>query len=253
MKKDRIRYYESENDEFSGTDYQGERVNGEYEYIRNGLGSRLLYNLIARPAAYLYAKLALRQKTVGREKLKGFKKTGVYVYGNHTQNVGDPFIPNVFLFPRRVYFVVHPDNVKVPVLGKVTPGLGALPLPGDMQAYRNFLAALDRRTEEGGAVVICPEAHIWPYYTKIRDFPDTSFGYPCRRGTPVFCFTNTYKKSRIFKKPRVITYVDGPFYPNGELPLKKRVKDLRDRVYASMCALAENSDCEYIRYIKKED
>lgn len=250
--KDRIQYYTSEDEEFSGTDFNGRKVDGDYVYIRNGVGTRILYSVIARPIAFLYSKLVLRQKTVGRKKLKGFKNTGIYVYGNHTQRTGDPFMPNSFLFPKRVYFVVHPDNISIPVLGKYTPALGALPLPGDMKAYRNFLSALDTRTGEGGAVVIYPEAHIWPYYTKIRDFPDTSFGYPCRGNTPVFCFTNTYKKSRFFGKPRVVTYIDGPFYPDAELPLKKRTKDLRDRVYGAMCARAALSDCEYIKYIKKE-
>ena len=251
--KDRVIYYRDENEEFSGTDFHGRRVDADYEYVRDGIGEKLLYNVIARPAAFLYSKLVLRQKTVGREKLGLCKGAGVYVYGNHTQNTGDPFVPNVFLFPRRVYFIVHPDNVSIPVLGRFTPALGALPLPGNMKAYRNFLSTLDRRVGEGGAVVVYPEAHIWPYYTKIRDFPDTSFGYPCRRGTPVFCFTNTYKKSRIFKKPRVITYIDGPFYPDESLPERARTKDLRDRVYSAMCERAKLSDCEYIRYIKKED
>ena len=251
--KEKIIYYSDEREEFSGTDFNGKPFGGDYEYIRDGFGVRFLYNVIARPAAFLYAKLVMRQKTVGREKLKDFKKAGIFVYGNHTQRTGDPFMPNVFLFPHRVYFVVNPDNLKVPVIGRFTPALGALPLPEGIRAYRNFLSAIDRRTDEGGAVVIYPEAHIWPYYTKIRDFPDTSFGYPCRNDMPVFCFTNTYKKSRIFRKPRVVTYVDGPFYPDRSVPANDRPKELRDRVYGAMCERARHSDCEYIRYVKKEN
>ena len=37
------------------------------------------------------------------------------------------------------------------------------------------------------------------------------------------------------------------------LPERARTKDLRDRVYSAMCERAKLSDCEYIRYIKKED
>ena len=251
--KDRIIYYKDETEEFSGTDFHGEKAGAGYEYIRDGFGVSFLYNVIARPAAFLYSKLALGQKTVGKEKLKEAEKAGIFVYGNHTQRTGDPFIPNVFLFPRRVFFIVHPDNVNIPVIGRYTPALGALPLPGDMKAYRNFISAIGMRVSEGGAVVIYPEAHIWPYYTRIRDFPDTSFGYPCKDGTPAFCFTNTYKKRRVFKRPRVVTYIDGPFYPDMRLPLKQRTKRLRDEVYSAMCARSALSDCEYIRYIKKED
>ena len=247
--KNRVIYYKDENDDFAGT----KAVGGDYEYIKDGPIKSLFYYLIAKPIAYIYSKLVYRQKTVGGKKLKTIRNSGVYIYGNHTQAAGDPFIPNCVLFPRRVYFVSHPDSVSVPVIGKATSALGALPLPGDIRSYRSFLAAIDKRIEERGAVVVFPEAHIWPYYTKIRNFPDTSFGYPCRHGTPVFCLTNTYKKSRIFRRPRIITYIDGPFYPDCSLPVKARTKALRDAVYDTMCARAEKSDCEYIKYIKKAE
>jgi 1-acyl-sn-glycerol-3-phosphate acyltransferase len=247
-------YYEDEhNDEFSSAVITPKKIDGGYKYIRNRFLSALLYNAVARPLAYLYVKLKYRQKTVGRQKLKGFEKKGVYIYGNHTQAGGDPLIPNVFCFPKRVYFIVHPNNVSMPVFGRVMPYLGAIPLPDDLKAYKNFLSAVSQREREGAAVVIYPEAHIWPYYTKIRDFPDTSFAYPCKSNAPVFCFTNTYKKQKLFKAPRIVTYIDGPFYPDEGLPQKQRSKDLRDRVYETMCKRAENSDTEYIRYIKKEN
>ena len=47
-------------------------------------------------------------------------------------------------------------------------------------------------------------------------------------------------------------YVDGPFYPDMELPLKERQKKLRDQVYDAMCERAKLSDCDYIRYVKKQ-
>ena len=247
-----IYYGDEQNDEFSSAVITPKKIDGGYKYIRNRALSRFLYNIIARPLAYLFTKLKYRQKSVGREKLKEYRKTGYFVYGNHTQAGGDPIIPNVFLYPKNVYFIVHPNNVSMPFFGAFMPYLGALPLPDDMKAYRNFAAAVSRRISERSAVVIYPEAHIWPYYTKIRDFPDTSFSYPCKENAPVFCFTNTYKKQKPFKKPRIITYIDGPFLPDASLPVKQRVKALRDEVYKTMCARAENSDCAYITYIKKE-
>ena len=70
-------------------------------------------------------------------------------------------------------------------------------------------------------------------------------------GTPVFCFTNTYQKRRFTDFPRMVTYVDGPFFPNTELPPKERRKDLRDRVYRTMTERSLLSDVERIRYIKR--
>ena len=247
-----IYYTDEHNDEFSSARITPKKIDGDYKYIRNRFACGFLYNVVARPLAYLYVKLKYAQKTVGKEKLKPYLKKGVFIYGNHTQAGGDPLIPNVFSFPKKVCFIVHPNNVSMPVFGVFMPYLGALPLPDGMAAYRNFLSAVSQRIKEGVSVVIYPEAHIWPYYTGIRDFPDTSFGYPCKENTPVFCFTNTYKKRKIFKRPRIITYIDGPFFPDNGLPSGKRAKALRDEVYNKMCERSMLSDCEYIRYIKKE-
>ena len=174
------------------------------------------------------------------------------MYGNHTQDIADPFIPNVISYPKTDYIIVHPNNVSMPVLGKITPSLGALPIPDGMKAYKNFIDAVETRISQGHCVVIYPEAHIWPYYTKIRDFPDTSFAYPAKLGTPVYCFTNTYHKRRLTGGARIVTYIDGPFYPDMDKPLKKRRKELRDKVYGAMCKRAQKSDYIQIRYIKRE-
>ena len=162
-------------------------------------------------------------------------------------------MPNMFCFPKDVYFIVHPNNVSMPYLGRINPYLGAIPLPDDMQAYRNFLSCIEKRIKDGHTVAIYPEAHIWPYYTGIRSFPDVSFGYPVRLNAPVFCFTNTYRKRRFRKEPRIVTYIDGPFYPDPGLPPKKRAKALRDAVYEKMCERAKNSDIRIIEYIEKDD
>ncbi len=208
---------------------------------------------MATPIAWVYTKLTFHHKVVGREKLKACKDTGYFLYGNHTQDIGDAFIPTMLNFPKDDYVIVHPNNVSMPVLGKITPSLGALPLPDDMGAYRNFMKAVGRRIGEGHAVVVYPEAHIWPYYTKIRPFVDTSFHYPIKYGVPTFCFTNTYQRRKGSRKPNIVTYIDGPFFPDEGIPLSGQKRNLRDKVYRCMCGRAQCSVVEKIKYIKKED
>ena len=151
-----------------------------------------------------------------------------------------------------VYVIVHPNNVSMPWLGKVTPSMGALPLPDTLAATRHFLDAVHTRLQEGNAICIYPEAHIWPYYTGIRPFTDKSFTYPVRENLPVFCFTNTYHRRTKSGRIRTVTYVDGPFYPNVSLSQAERRKDLRDRVYRTMCERAKQSTYAPIEYRQKE-
>ncbi|MBQ8849439.1 MAG: hypothetical protein IJ011_03785 [Clostridia bacterium] len=258
MDKRKVIYYSDEcNDEFSVAEITAKKIDGSYEYYREKPWQRLArffaYRMIAIPIAYIYPKLVFHHKVINREVLKPFLKEGYFIYGNHTQDIADAFIPNVLSVRKDNYVIVHPNNVSMPVLGRITPYLGAIPLPDDREAYVNFVNTIEKRIEEKKGIIIYPEAHIWPYYTKIRPFPDTSFHYPVKYGTPVFCFTNTYQKRRFGKKPRIVTYIDGPFYPDTSLHPRKQKTDLRNRVYECMCERAKLSDVEQIKYIKKED
>lgn len=252
-----IYYTDERNDEFSSAVIQPRVIDQTYPYLPQSrfwyLGRFIAYRLIAMPIAFCYCKLTLHSTTRNRHLLRQVKGQGCFVYGNHTQEIGDAFLPNLALFPGNVYVIVHPNNVSMPVFGRVTPYLGALPLPDNLKAMRNFKAAIAQRIQEGRRVVIYPEAHIWPYYTGIRNFPATSMKYPVELNAPSLAMTTTYHKRRFGRKPRVITYLDGPFYPDPELPPRQRAQALRDAIYEAMQRRAKESDCEYIRYVKKEE
>lgn len=108
-------------------------------------------------------------------------------------------------------------------------------------------------TDRGkSSVTIFPEAHIWPYYTKIRPFGAASFKYPVKLQVPVFCITHCYRKRKFGKRPRIVSFVDGPFYPDQSLPVGEATQKLRDQIYATMCERAEKySDYAYADYIRK--
>ena len=128
--------------------------------------------------------------------------------------------------------------------------LGGVPIPTTRRGMRGFCDAVARHAEKNHCVVIYPEAHIWPYYTKIRPFKDVSFRYPVEENKPVFCFTTTYQKRKFSKLPKVTVYIDGPFFPDENLSLKDNRKKLRDLVYETMLERSKNSTYEYVHYIK---
>lgn len=250
-------YTDERNDEFASDNIVARRIDENYKYIDDRFCWKALrfvsYRLIAMPIAWLYCKISLHSRFRNRKVLKQISRKGCFVYGNHTQQIGDPFIPNLALFPKDVFVIVHPNNVSMPVLGKITPYLGALPLPSNMKAMRNFREAIRTRIGQGKWIVIYPEAHIWPYYTGIRDFPATSFKYPVELDAPSFAMTTTYKKRRFGRKPRAVTYLDGPFFPDPALSPKARAQALRDQIYNTMLERSKENNCEYICYIKREE
>lgn len=257
QKEKRVIYYENElEDEFSKGGITARKIDGQYEY-EGGMGRKLgrvfWYDCIAKPFAFLFLKIKYRHRIVNKECLKQTKGAGFFLYGNHTNAVADALIPTRICRPTGVYVIVHPDNVSMPVLGKITPCLGALPLPDDKEAMKHFQTAISHIVKKGQCITIYPEAHIWPYYTKIRNFKDNSFHYPVQYKLPVYCFTNTYQKKGRRKTPQIVTYVDGPFYADENLPAKEQRKQLQQQTLASMKKYCENSNVEVIQYRKKEE
>ena len=229
MKKSKqVYYYKDElNDEFSGAKITPRIIDENYKYIhKNPLWdfcSFLLQNILSMPIKLIYGKFKLKIKYIGKEKLKPYKKDSYFVYVNHTQVFADVFIPSL--------------------------PLGAIPIPNNKNGMKNFINAIETHIKRKHPITIYPEAHIWPYYTKIRPFKAVSFKYPVQYKKPTFCMTNTYQSyGKNNDKVKMVTYIDGPFFPKDGLSLQEQKHDLRNQVYNCMVERSKNSNIEVIKY-----
>lgn len=257
MEKRTVIYYTDElNDEFSVAQIKARPIDEKYSYGDNSFWWNFKhvfwYRVIATPLAWLFLKIKFHHKIVNRSVLKPYRKQAVFFFGNHTNAGADALIPTFVNYPKHTFVIVHPNNVSMPIAGHITPYLGALPLPDNLAATKNFMNVIKLRVEQKKAIMIYPEAHVWPYYTKIRPFTDMSFRYPVQYKTPVFCLTNTYQKRLIGKRPRIVTYVDGPFFADETVGPKEQRAKLRNEVYETMCKRSELNTVQRIRYEKKE-
>lgn len=208
--------------------------------------SRFLY-AIALAFASVYCPLVLHVRVVGKEKLP--KQGSFYLYGNHTQPMGDAFTPAwICGRKRRIYVPISPANLGIPVLGRLLPNLGGLPVPEDTGRFKQFLKAMKQRTEEGNVMVVYPEAHVWPYYTGIRPFASGAFTYPVLWNCPSYCMTTTYQKRKWGRKPRLMVYIDGPFHPDPTVNRKAQKQQLREQVYSTMQERSKESNYAYYQY-----
>lgn len=250
MKRNQVRYYQNLTDDFFPDG--GSALPEDYQWIRKDLLSRILSGFtygLALFLSFFYCRLFLHVRYVGAGKLRK-QKGGFLLYGNHTQPVGDVFIPAHACFPKRIYTVVSTANYGLPVIGRILPYLGALPVTEDLSGVRKLNEAVAARLGQGHPVVIYPEAHVWEYYTGIRPFSPASFGFPVRNHVPSYTMTVTYQKSRFFRRPKSVVYIDGPFYGTGE-SRKEMTRTLHDQVYEAMVRRSQQSNAQYIRYEKK--
>lgn len=256
MKSRQIIYYKDElNDEFSKAKIIPKEIDENYKYIHKNklwdFASFVFQNIFSMPIKLLYSKIKFRIKYIGKKKLKPYKKSAYFVYVNHTQIFADTFIPSIPIYPKRNFFIVNPENISMKFLGKIVELLGAIPIPTNKNGMKNFLEAIKEKVKRNYSITIYPEAHIWPYYTKIRPFKEVSFKYPVKFQTPTFCMTNTYQSyGKKKNKVKIVTYIDGPFFTNNELSINEQRHELRNKVYDCMTKRSKNSNIEYIKYEK---
>lgn len=256
MNSQKVIYYKDElNDEFSDAKINPRIIDENYKYEHKNIfwniTAWVVQNILSVPIKVLYAKIKFKIKYIGKEKIKPYKNKGYFIYGNHTQSFADTFIITNTIYPKRNFFIVNPENVSMKILGNFVQMLGAIPIPSNKNAMKNFLQSIEKKVKKGYAITIFPEAHIWPYYTKIRPFKEVSFKYPIDLNVPSFCVTNTYQRyGKNNDKIRIITYLDGPFFPDEDLSIKDKKIDLRNKIYNQMVERSKQSNVEYIKYEK---
>ena len=262
-KSERIFYYTSEEDDPIKTDEQEKKIKvglpEGYEFIPKNPFVRIYSAALFRGFwifGQWYEKGYWGLKIHGREKLKKARGKGYVIYANHTNPFHDVFGP-AMVANRRIFTIISPVNLKIPGIGKFLPMIGGLPLGSTTDEKKAFNEAVDKRLKQKKCLVIYPEAHVWPYATKIRKFPagDKSFKYATRNNLPIFTMTTTYHKRKDKKYgdlPRMEVYLDGPFWPDPKLSEEENRAKLAKEAYNSMTKNSKYNTYEYFKYIKKE-
>ena len=160
MKERTIYYSDPLNDDFAGTDINTVTLPDDYKYfpktaIRRGFAGGL--NFAISPIILLLQQTVYGEKIVGREKLKGYRKDGFFLYGNHTRTMGDAYCPNLLAFPKKAYIVASADCFSIKGIRRVVEDLGGIALPTTTTGYKNYSQAIKTHAEKGHIVTLYPE------------------------------------------------------------------------------------------------
>lgn len=72
--------------------------------------------------------------------------------------------------------------------------LRAIPIPRESKNKPSFMKALDDTLKEGNVVHFYPEAALWPYYNKIRNFKTGAFHFAVRNNVPIVPMVFTFRR-----------------------------------------------------------
>ena len=258
--KKTVFYNDALNDDFAGTKINHKPLPENFKYAHKDIFSRffsfVLYWLFAVPLLYIPMRLIYGIKIKGKRHFWGLRKQGAFYYCNHTQMVDSMLIQLYVAGPKRTYIVADQDATSIPGIRYLVQLLGCIPVPETPKQHKDFVDCIHYRIKQRRAISIFPEAHIWPYCTRIRPFSDASFVYPAELGAPVIPVCTTYRRRRIFKNaaPAMTVHVGKTIYPDKMLSLAARKKALRDQVYNFMLDMSsEDENVEYIAYRKNKD
>ena len=251
----KTRYYSDLlNDDFAGTNIECKPIDDNFKYESKNiffkLGSFILYRVIARPILYLFIKIHWLHTFKNKKALKQCKNQGYFIYGNHTLMASDAYIPNIMHAKKRNYIIVNPDATSIKGIRTIVMMMGAIPLPNTAKSAIKFKDKIKSVIDSKNTVTIYPEAHIWPHYTDIRPFNDLFLTYQVELNAPAYAFVNVAvkRKLKFIKRPKLRTYIVGPFYPDEDLSFKERKAKLRDQIYSEMKKIVNNTPTYIYKY-----
>lgn len=250
MYKQKTYYYHDLTDDLVESKTQDFVLSDNYQIIRQNLTNKVL-RFLATGFAYFFSYGIKHIKVIGKEKLAPYKQQGYFVFANHTQPINDAFMPLTLLGSQQYYAIASQSNWGIPFIGKYLLPYGGLPVGHNIKQAVKLLKALKILIKQNKHIVVYPEAHVWPYYTDIRPFPATSMNFPVTLQTASFTMTTTYQKRRHSKKPKIIVYIDGPFFADKNLSKKQQQIQLHDQIDYQLKQRAALSNCSYYHYRKK--
>lgn len=246
---------EFEDDFAPSSKLKSKKLPSNYVYANKGFFYRFLsfnfYYFLAMPVTWLIAKIMRGFKVKNRKVLKKVRKTGYFLYGNHTSS----FDPIVFMLVngfRRPNIISGRELVNTKIIAPLVKMLGAIPLPDSAYHRRNFDSCLQYRAiEQKRPIIVFPEAHIWEYATKIRTLRPSTFRFPVDLNLPIITATTTWRKPRLFfKKTRMTITLSEPIYPHKKLTKFQNYEYMCEEVRKVMVDITSNSNnYEYIRYV----
>lgn len=274
MKRKTFEYSSSKTEDFGVVvEKNDKKLSDKYKYIHKNVFYRffsaLFYYSFALPVLWCVGKLLNGVKVVNKKNLKPLKKTGYFIYSNHTLWL-DGFTQHVFTCnPKRVVVVSLADTFTCnKLLGSLLTFLGGMPLPTSFRTAKKFLHAMEYHLDHNKVIAIYPEGTIWPYYTGQRAIKKGAFKYPVTFDKPVVFACTTYREPKgLFKKiknPKMVITLSEPIYPsrNGvkkidEERLEVLYKEFIEKVSSSPDNYAANNyvpkklDKDYIDYLNE--
>lgn len=217
-------------------------IDENYEYVPKedtifSICSDFIYYGIAYPILKLLTKVVYDFKIEGQENIENIT-TGAISVSNHVLFLDCAMIGLAFK-DKKIYYTTQEESFKIPFVRRLIKLLRAIPIPKSIENRKNFLKAINKLLEEKNIVHIYPEASLWTYCRKIRNFKNGAFDIAVRNQVPIIPCVFTFReptgiRKRLKKKKDVTLKILKPIKPNSEKYIRQQVEELKEKTIISM-------------------
>lgn len=216
-------------------------IDEKYKYIQTGtlfsICSNLLYYGIAFPILKILTKLIYDFKIEGKENIRDLKGGAISI-SNHVLFLDCAMVGLAF-GTEEIYYTTREESFKIPFVRKLIKLLRAIPIPKKISNKEQFTQKINDIVQTGKVVHFYPEAALWPYYEKIRNFKNGAFNFAVNNNVPiipmVFKFREPKGIRKFLKRKKDVTLVVlEPIMPGKLNNRKQNIENLKQNVHNKM-------------------
>ena len=215
-----------------------------YPYLPKSKGYKLLrgiYWFLINLIVFPLMRLTHGLKIYGKKNLKKHKevlKNGAITISNHVF-YWDYLCVLKAIRPHLAYFPAWKTNLEGSSAGLIRMS-GGIPVPtGNLRSMIKFNKAIEEVLESGKWLHFFPEGSMWFFYPDIRPLKKAVFSYAVKYDKPVIPITLSFRPrsgiTRLFSKtPTVDLHIGEPLFPDKNLAVSEREKQLHAEAYHVM-------------------
>ena len=217
-------------------------IDENYEYVPSedtlfSTCSDFIYYGIAYPILKILTKIVYDFKIEGQENIDNLKDGAISI-SNHVLFLDCAMIGLAFK-DKKIYYTTQEESFKIPFVRKLIKLLRAIPIPKSIENRKNFIKAINKLLKEKNIVHVYPEASLWPYCERIRNFKNGAFDMAVKNQVPivpcVFTFREPTGMRKLFKKKKDVTLkILKPIKPNNDKYIRQQVEELKEKVTLEM-------------------
>lgn len=217
-------------------------IDENYEYVPKedsifSICSDFIYYGIAYPILKILTKIIYDFKIEGQENIENLEDGAISV-SNHVLFLDCAMIGLAFK-DKKIYYTTQEESFKIPFVRKLIKLLRAIPIPKGIENKKYFIKAISNLVKEKNIVHVYPEASLWPYCQKIRNFKNGAFDMAVRNQVPVMPCVFTFREPtgirKLFKRKKDVTLkILKPVYSDGDKYIRQQMEELKERVTFEM-------------------